>query len=361
MLFRESEKNGVWRKMFYLIKALAKAAVHPTHARGFLCMMQSKRKTALTALRESDFKGLQQFVEEDIFSVKLTYTEMKRVARSDEFAAFISGSDQIWNGSWFLRNDVYFLKFAPKSKRIAWAPSFGTGTVARYNRRRFARDIGEYRCLSVREQSGVDTVEELTGRQAVRVIDPVLQLTADQWRKYYTAKNGMRRFSKPYIFCYFLNEPGDTTIKHLKSRVDKGMSVVAFASDYERLRKMKNVTFEGGSPWDYLELLDGADEVCSDSFHALAFSLLFHKEMRIFHRNYLYSSDKSRRIISILDQSERITSILKRMNISDRFIDGEKPAEECAPIDFDNIDCVLDSERSAAKKFLKAALEGQRI
>lgn len=349
VLFRQYARNNTVQKILYLIKAGVKIAGHPAYANEFIGMMKAKRKKALSAMREHDFQGIQKFIEEDICSVEMTYQQMCRTARTDEYKAFISGSDQVWNGSWFLRNNSYFLKFAPKEKRIAWAPSFGMDHVATYNWRRFARDIGEYRYLSVREKSGVDIIKQLTGREAVQITDPVFLLTPQQWRDFYQNKGRVETTDHPYAFFYFLNEPGEDVLCYLEQYAQKGWNIVAFASHYECLKSRKSVIFKGGSPWDFLMLLDGAEQVCSDSYHALAFSLLFHKDMYIFRRNYLHSSD----------QSERILSIMQKLGIQNRFVQKKSlpiDAEEGLP--FEKIDTILCQERTYAKEYLRKVLGG---
>lgn len=348
VLLRQAAGNILLRRSSYLVRAAAKMAVHPSHAGEFLGMMQARRRSSLGGLGEEDLQGIQQFLCQEISSAALTYRQMQRCARSGEYAAFLSGSDQVWNGSWFLRDDVFFLKFAPQEKRIAWAPSFGTGQVATYNRRRFARDIGAYRYLSAREASGVQIIRQLTGREAVQITDPVLQLPAQRWRELYRHRKPAA-YAGPYIFCYFLNEPNGEALRCLEAWAAGGLTVLAFASRYACLESQPGIVFMGGSPWNFLALLDGAQAVLSDSFHALAFSLLFHKEVYIFHRSYLHASD----------QSERIVSLLDRMNLSDRFIQAGSSTEPvCAPIAFDFVDEALQQDRAAASAFLQEALEG---
>ena len=220
--------------------------------------------------------------------------------------------------------------------------------MATYNRRRFARDIGAYRYLSAREASGVQIIRQLTGREAVQITDPALQLPAQRWRELYRHRKPAA-YAGPYIFCYFLNEPNGEALRCLEAWAAGGLTVLAFASRYACLESQPGIVFMGGSPWNFLALLDGAQAVLSDSFHALAFSLLFHKEVYIFHRSYLHASD----------QSERIVSLLDRMNLSDRFIQAGSSAEPvCAPIAFDFVDEALQQDRAAASAFLQEALEG---
>lgn len=347
VLFCIKENRGIRAKGIYLIRALVKMATYPQYGKEFLRMMQAQRKRALSSLSEQDFQGMETFINEEIHRIWLSYPEMKKRARSEEYKAFLSGSDQIWNGSWFLRNHTFFLRFAPKKKRIAWAPSFGTDKVAVYNKKRFQEDLKAYRCLSVREESGKAIIRQLTGRASIQLVDPVLQISADKWRKSYIGKSGCM-IPRNYVFCYFLNEPGEAALKYLNQCCEDGMKVLAFASGYECLKKLPRVVFEGGSPWNYLQLMDQAEKVCSDSFHALAFSLIFHKDMQIFQRKYSHGSD----------QSERIISLLGKLNLSERFVGGRNgvvETEKC--IDFGKVDKMLEEERLKAVAYLQAALE----
>ncbi len=346
VLFREQVRSRLKYKILYITKAGVKTVAYPKYIKEFYRMMQSQRKTALSSFVEQDFLGIQKFIHEDIESVTLDYREMVEEAKKEDYVAFISGSDQVWNGSWFLRNDAYFLRFAPKEKRIAWAPSFGADTIAEYNLRRMRKDIGNYRFLSTRELSGVGIVKELTGRNAVRIIDPVLQLTAEQWRNSYENKEDSIAPCR-YVFCYFLNEPNSKALNYLKLKANEGFTILAFASRYECLQEIKNVVFTGGSPWNYLYLLGHADYVCSDSFHALAFSIVFHKKMLIFHRQYTHSTD----------QSGRIKSLLNQLKIPDRFIGlGDDVPNVENEMDFDYMDRVLLDEGINAATYLLSAL-----
>lgn len=150
---------------------------------------------------------------------------------------------------------MFFLKFVPKEKRIAWAPSFGMDHIAPYNCRRFARDINEYKYLSVREKSGVDIIKNLTGRDAVQLSDPVLMLTPEQWRRLYKNRITAENFYKEYVFFYFLRNPSTYVLDYLDLCLEKGKTIVAFASNYECLKKRNNIVFREevrGTIWRFL-------------------------------------------------------------------------------------------------------------
>lgn len=55
--------------------------------------------------------------------------------------------------------------------------------------------------LGVREKSGAELIERLTGRRAVVVLDPTLLLNKEEWAQAIPVKPVLEN---DYIFCYFL-------------------------------------------------------------------------------------------------------------------------------------------------------------
>ena len=313
VLFRESEKNGVWRKMFYLIKALAKAAVHPTHARGFLCMMQSKRKTALTALRESDFKGLQQFVEEDIFSVKLTYTEMKRVARSDEFAAFISGSDQIWKPS--VVDDIYMLNFTGEEKvrKFSYAASLSVDSLQEGDKERYSNWLSKLNGISVREKKAVELLQPLTEKEVIQVCDPVFLIDKQEWL---ALSGSNRKIEENYLFCYFLGDDKNYRLYAKQFAESRGYKIVTFPNLLQVPRKVDSsfgdYKIYDASPLDFVNIIAKASFVITDSFHATTFSIINNTPFAVFERN------------AVLSMNSRISGLLEPLCLEERFVSNYK-------------------------------------
>jgi len=128
------------------------------------------KKKSLSLLSKITMEKFSEFRENYLPITTKNYLEKK----NSMFHAFICGSDQIWSSNMPGLGEVNFLRFAEEHKRIAYAPSFGSDTVPDYNRKRLAKYLREIPHLSVREQSGVKIIKELTGRDAVLVLDPVL-------------------------------------------------------------------------------------------------------------------------------------------------------------------------------------------
>lgn len=76
---------------------------------------------------------------------------------------------------------MMYLRFAPKEKRVAYAPSLGRNYIPNYNKRTLKRYIADIPCVSVREDEGRRLIKELTGRDAKVVADPTLLMRSHEW------------------------------------------------------------------------------------------------------------------------------------------------------------------------------------
>lgn len=108
----------------------------------------------------------------------------------------------------------------------------------------------------------------------------------------------------------------------------------------------KNVTrCISAGPLEFLKLIANAKSIISDSFHAMMFSIIFEKSMRIY-----LSSDKSR-----LAMVTRMTDFTERMAMEDCFSTSNKYLEpkEC---DYIHLEKSLSSWKNDSEKFLVEAL-----
>lgn len=238
--------------------------------------------------------AIDSFIHSRILSKAYSWKDLKRNSRDGDYAFFLSGSDQIWSANWFITNRLWFLRFCPKEKRVAWMPSFGGETLAEYNQPIYTKYICEYAHLSVREEAGRRILEDLLHIQVPVLGDPVFLQTGNEWRG--MAKKNIR--SKPYILMFFLDRPSDLALKQaqmLQRTVDA--DVVYFAYDY----KDSNAELLEGGPESFLGLVDEAAVVLTDSFHACAFSVIMHTPFYAFARNSQSGAKQMSRIQNLME------------------------------------------------------------
>lgn len=305
-----------------------------------------KKNNALKTYGTSYNKSLVEGTENKFFAftndylkpIEVSWGKLKCMAK-DAIACF-SGSDQIWNSSTLYVDPLYYLRFAPKYKRIALSPSFGRDFIAEYNKDKMKEWISDYPYLSVREDSGVKLIKELTGRDALHLLDPTLIINADEWREILSIKNK----PKDYVLAYFLDEPSALAKKNLKEIKEKfNCKIVAIPYKFENMDYCDEVVAAG--PKEFVELIANAKVICTDSFHGTVFALNMHTPFFTYEREY-GSANK---------QSERVLSILRKVDILDRY-QPQDVIGELNKLDFNHSEEVLNAERKKAYTYVNNAI-----
>ncbi len=291
-------------------------------------------------LSAKSIESFQRFTDFNISPREIKYKDLKEAAYSDEYCAFLCGSDQVWNSAVLYVDPFYYLRFAPIEKRIAFAPSFGRDFIPDYNIKKIKKYVSEIEHKSVREETGAEIIEKLTGDTAQVLIDPTLVISAEEWTDNLKLRNQEKQ---KYILAYFLDEPSQKA-KDFVTEISKkyDMPVIALPYDFDGMPWSENIVDAG--PSEFVSYVKNASFVCTDSFHGTAFSLNFNIPFYTFEREY-GNADK---------QSARIQSILNIVSLSERY--EPKETEACFEISFEDANCLLEKERKKAKKYLEDIL-----
>ncbi|MBO4840471.1 MAG: polysaccharide pyruvyl transferase family protein [Bacteroidaceae bacterium] len=278
----------------------------------------------------------EKFTEEQLKPKYCSWSELKRMAKQCDTC--FAGSDQIWNSSTLYVDPLYYLRFASAEKRIAFAPSLGRDFVARYNNKKMAQWISEFAHLSSREDSGVRIIKELTGREATQLIDPTLMVDGETWKK----RLDIKYKKDNYILAYFLDKPSEkakNTIKLLKEAL--GCKVIGIPYRFNDMTYCDEIVPSG--PFEFVELVNNAKCVITDSFHGTAFSINLHTPFYTYGRNYGTAES----------QNSRVVSILKMMKMEDRF-EPVDAVGELSNISFVYSEKVLNEERIKVKDYINS-------
>lgn len=287
----------------------------------------------------SDSKKLfDLFIYEFLTPEEVTLRQLKSMGK--EALACFSGSDQIWNSSSLYVDPIYYLRFAPKEKRVALAPSFGRDFIAEYNIKKISHWINEYQFLSVREDSGVELIKNLTGRTALHLLDPTLIIRHDEWIRILNINSKKKN---KYILAYFLDEPSlaaKTMILQVKQHYE--CDVIGIPYSFDNMNYCDYVLSAG--PKEFVELISNAEFVLTDSFHGCAFSINMHTPFYVFEREYKSANR----------QSERVLSLLRKMDMLNRFQPSDMT--DYSDINFNFSDKILNEERGKTYNFVKNAV-----
>ncbi len=295
-------------------------------------------------------RGLRALLIKDFFSKCIKFnrrinwsryvvsTQYVSESLEDNYDFFVMGSDQIWNITFDFTTENDFLSMVRPAKKLSYAASFGTSQITEERKEWLAGLLNGIPHISVREEAGQQIVKELTGRDAVLVIDPTLMLTAEEWREMAVAPSDLGK-EEHYILTYFLGpEPQKATEDKLKMIREHGWR------EYHLLDQMNPKSCKAG-PLEFLYLIDHADLVLTDSFHACIFSFLFGKPFRVYPRE-----GKETNMLS------RIYTLLKMFFLERKFSESGWQ-DDLLEHDYSAGYEVLDGEREKARKYLESAME----
>ena len=232
-----------------------------------------------------------------------------------KFDVLITGSDQIWNTNIIDCDPVFFLPFKFRGKKIAYACSVNSGTAnRRYPKEWLSKWIKNYNSVSIREDSGVEKVSSLTGREdIIKLPDPTLLLESDT----YFNLIGERIHKEKYIFMYnmWTKTEGLKLAKKVSRRLK--LPVYTITNQMDLIRVFRNsqhsikTDMKHTGPGDFVTYIYYADYVITDSFHGTAFSIIFNKP---------FITINSRLENGDYKNDERLNSVLTTFNLQERFV-----------------------------------------
>lgn len=256
----------------------------------------------------------------------------------------ITGSDQVWHNWDHVQGelDFFYLQFIEKEKRIAYAPSFGFSEFPEEDLNMHLTGLRKMNALSTREQKGAELIEKYVGRKAEVVLDPTMLLYSREWDK--IIKKPDKEIPSKYLFLYFLGERTPAVINEYKRIcMEKNFQLIDLYS--------KDSAFFSMGPLEFIWLIKNADYVCTDSFHAAVFSVLYHKKFTIFKRIGE----------GFENMFDRIENLLNEFGLMNRVFDESenyiKNLNSQIDIDWIKVDEILNVRREESLNYLKNALK----
>lgn len=289
------------------------------------------------------YRLFEQFLTENYTLSHLEYATDDELKDADfPYDAYISGSDQIWNTDCFDFDWAYYLDFVKTGRRIAYAPSMGPVAEKSINPKNFAniaKALKKYSHIAVREEGTADMVERISGERPITVLDPTL--LPDQ--KLWNTMGGTEALIKgDYLLLYTPWYSYSLYEQAAELAELYNLTIIATINQGNRTWRTnpRFRFFNCVGPLEFLNLMKFSKMVCSESFHAVVFAIIFGKPF------YAKGGMSDNRIAPIL----RISAL-----------------EECAELETSrNIDfsdnkyisafSKLDKERNNSIEYLKNSL-----
>lgn len=261
-----------------------------------------------------------------------------------KFVALICGSDQIWRPDLVTGefNDIWWLKPFPDSiPKLSYAASLGV-QVLNGKQIAYIRDaLKGYQAVSVREETAKELLEQACGRKTQVTLDPVFLPDIDSWRRF--ASHGDK--AGKFILAYFI-APERGIYKRIEEFArQKNMRIVYMPymgykfnwSDFT----LHGIRAVAATPQEFVGMVEDAMYVFTDSFHATAFSVMFHKNFNTF----------------ITNHGTRLKSLLSMVQLEDQIMgEGSPLGIPVNRVRWNIADARIGQQREASIRFLDREL-----
>jgi hypothetical protein len=268
-------------------------------------------------------------------------------ALNEDFDLFVVGSDQVWRYNYVPSIKTFFLDFvSEKIPKVAYAASFG---VDQWNEapknitEEISRLIKRFSSVSVRESSGLKICNNF-GVNATLVLDPVFLISINIYNSLIDKSESIQS-RRNYIAKMLLDsndsveeEIGRLAKNQKKRIVDLNGSSIPFIHGISK-RKF--------SISEWLSLIKNSDLVITDSYHCIAFSIIYNK-------NFIYLGNKDR-------GNTRLESLWILLGINRQALQNpsfhDLLGESKIQINYDKVNTNLLEAKRNSMNFLKAALK----
>lgn len=269
----------------------------------YACHRWIKHKRETNLIREKKFDEFDKKYLRLTTKHYINYEQLKQDPPKADI--YIAGSDQIWNpiGGTGL-DPAFYLNFGETGiHRISYAASFGVSILNEHQKDIIKNYLSSMDNISVRESTGLNILKSLNINRGVQVLDPVFLLDKATWLQFIGGTKKVVEGNYVLIYDFFQDDPN---IQKLAFEFKKmtGFNIVS-VNDSSKL-PYADVNISDASPLEFLSLINNANVVISNSFHATAFSIILNKEF------YVYP------VIRHKNQS-RMIDLLNQFQLSDRY------------------------------------------
>ena len=313
-------------------------------------------------LRRKIEKGMETFQYKAPFLHKLSFIRYKQsfakkympllgigdnMNYNPELDCLVIGSDEVFNCIQKNANVGYspelFGKDNQAKKVITYAASFGNTTIdklRKYDKSdEVAELLNEIDNISVRDENSGKIVEELTGKEVVYNLDPVLTYDYMNCCNIIPSINTNERYLILYAYSGRITYEESCWIKQYAE--SKGLKIYAIGGIQSCADK-----FIFCSPFEVLGYFKNAEEIITDTFHGSIFSIITQRKFATIIRKSVGNS---------YGNEEKLEDLLRRLTLSKRMTTdiSEVAKINTTNIEYDNIMDILNKHRVDAKEYLK--------
>lgn len=277
------------------------------------------------------------------------YLGLGEMNYSPELDVLVIGSDEVFN---CVQNNPN-VGFSPElfgvgnnaKKVITYAASFGNTTVEKLKKygvnEKVASWVKDIEAISVRDKNSGHVVKELTGKEPVYNLDPVL--VYDFIGKCTDIPTSVPEDNYMILYGYAGRFSKEECRKIRKYADSKGLKIFCIGGVQDVCDK-----FIDCKPFQVIAYFQHADCVVTDTFHGTILSIITHIQFASVVRSTGYGN------------SEKMTDLLGRLGLEDRIVgDLELVGNKIEDfIDYERVEETIKNERNRSYEYLGGRING---
>lgn len=259
-----------------------------------------------------------------------------------ECDAIVFGSDQIWTDVY---SDVlpYFGDGISgfEGKKVAYAACSVHKRVPIYNRSKIKRLLSDFDTLLVRDETTRQLVKNYSDINPPIVCDPTLLY---DFNKYIAPSS----IEGEYIFAYVLGDKPSEWHRHSIERIKSKTGVkkvVALTTSLDEKYPWADQVISNALAIEWMNVLRCAKFVYTNSFHAVIFSLKYHRPFVAYYGDMVRSS--------------RMIGLRNQFALESRIVKHPEDIDYNVSIDFTFTDSIIEKLADSSMAFLENALAGK--
>lgn len=196
----------------------------------------------------------------------------RRRILSHGYNAFCVGSDQTWSNA----SDLFLLKWVPSNYlKFSLAPSVGHKVFGDEEIEAYKKALSEFSYITVREDNGLELCQKANHPEVEKILDPTFLVDSAAYNKYADTVEK----KKTTIFIYMLGGEISYSIREMIKYYEEKGYVIKYVESQGRDEQIGSLHATVG---EWLGLMSSADYVITNSFHGMAFSIIYRKPFMVF-------------------------------------------------------------------------------
>lgn len=178
---------------------------------------------------------------------------------------------------------------------------------------------------------GIENVE--------RVLDPVYLLDKREWDKI-ADKSNLKLEKQKYILVYGFKRQKDLYKYARNLAKERKYKIYSINTNFEDYFLDVDKYFYNATPYDFVNLVKNAQEIVTNSFHGLSFSIIYNKPVHQFKK--------------MGNENSRMVDLLEELNMSERLVKDKILDKKVKSAETDGI---IEYNKNISIQFLKNSLE----